>query len=236
MYITGSPIEYIDKMAFTGNLLLVVLKLTNTGLTTMPPLDLVKRRLLVLSLDCNQISIVPSAYFKGFDHLKEVSLQQNIIQTFPDMTPLSDTLVSIKLFDNQIQSITRSFYMTTFNQMERLHLGSNHISSFDYESFAAWPKLIQVGLGSNKITALPYVAQEHRNCTDDHLLFCFMYLADNPIRCDGRLASLIKQNVSLDDKCIKWSCRMTIRSIIRCASPPHLCGRMIGELSKPSFS
>ena len=218
-----------------GNWVLEIVEISETGLTIMPPLHPVKRRLMRLSLNRNKISVVPSTYFKGFDNILELNLEHNILHIFPDVTPISYTLRGLSLRENQIQIIPRDIYLTPFNHLQTLILDENQISSFDYKSVLAWPNLTNVALSFNKIRSFPDTSYKHRDCPDDSWWNCFLYLNDNPIDCDSRLASLIKQNISLGDKCIKLGCPLTIRSAIRCASPAHLCGRMISDLSKSSF-
>ena len=218
-----------------GNWVLEILEISETGLTIMPPLHPVKRRLMRLSLNHNKISVVPSTYFKGFDNIIELKLEHNTLHTFPDVTLISHTLRDLSLIDNLIQIIPRNIYLTPFNHLQTLILNKNQISSIDYKSILAWPNLTHVVLSFNKIRSFPDTSYKHGDCPDDFSWKCFLYLNENPLDCDSRLASLIKQNISLGDSCIKWGCPLTIRSIMRCASPAHLCGRMISDLSKSSF-
>ena len=218
-----------------GNWVLEILEISETGLTIMPPLHPVKRRLMRLSLNRNKISVVPSTYFKGFDNILELNLEHNILHAFPDVTPISHTLRYLYLRDNQMQIIPRNIYFTPFNRLQTLILDENQISSFDYKSILAWPNVTTVALTSNTIRSLPDTSYKHKDCPDNSWWKCFLYLNDNPIDCDSRLAGLIKQNISFGDNCIKWGCHLMICSAIRCASPAHLCGRMISDLSKSSF-
>ena len=222
-------------MAFVGSWALIYLGIEHAGLTTMPPLDPIKQHLKRLYLRHNCISVVPSAYFKGFDYLQEVFLPYNILNTFPEVTPLSHSLRHLRLGNNQIQDIPQYFYMTKFSYMNELSLPFNQISSFDYDSILAWPSLPKVVLQFNKIKLLPDIPQTQENCSQTFRGICLLNLSGNPIDCNCKAASIIQENATVYGRCIYLKCPLTISLLIRCASPPHLHGRMLTDLSKSSF-
>ena len=209
----------------------------HTGLNTMPPLDPVKKSLETLYLDYNNISVVPSVYFEGFECLVEVYLQFNYLHTFPDVTPLSRTLITLQLSHNKVQSIPHKFYTTMFLHMQLLRLESNHISEFDYDSISGWPELRNLYVGFNKITSLPDINNQHVNCSTMRRQECLFHLHPNPFHCNSRASSIVTQKVHYDDTII-LNCYINLNDIsrVRCASPPPLCDQLLLNLSKSIFS
>ena len=228
-----TPIEYIDNMAFIGICNLESVTIGTTGLTTMPPLDPVKGSILFLYLFENNISFVPSSYFNGFNSLQVLNLRQNFLHIFPDVTSLSYTLVHLEFDYNRINSIPRTFYMTKFLHLEKLLLYSNHIPTFDYEGISSWPKLNFLDLGINNITNLPDMRNQYNNCSTILRKKCSVKLFKNPIDCNGTSSATVFHIVNQSINHIIVNCFMRIQpKDIRCASPPHLCGRMLHNLSK----
>ena len=228
-----TPIEYIDNMAFIGILNLESVTIGTTGLTTMPPLDPVKGSILFLYLFENSISFVPSFYFNGFNSLQVLNLRRNFLHIFPDVTSLSYTLVHLDFNYNRINSIPRTFYITKFLHLEKLLLYSNHIPTFDYEGISSWPKLNYLELGINNITNLPDMRNQYNNCSTILRRKCLVLLFKNPIDCNGTSSATVSHIVKQSINPIIMNCFMLIQpKDIRCASPPHLCGRILHNLSK----
>ena len=195
------------------------------------PLGPVKRNIQFLYLSENNISFIPSPYFKGFNSLQQLDLHRNSLQIFPDVTSLSFTLVLLDLDYNRIISIPRKFFMTKFLRLEKLLLQSNKIPSFDYDSIAPWPKLSDIDLGMNDITSLPDIQDEYNNCSTILRIKCLMILYMNPINCSNMLSGTVSHIVKQRINPAILNCYMLINpKYIRCVSPPHLCVRMLHNL------
>ena len=226
-------ITYIDNMAFAGNWTLESIMIVYAGLTDMPPLGPVKRNIQFLYLFENNISFISSLYFKGFDFLQQLDLHRNSLQIFPDVTSLSFTLVLLDLDYNRIKSIPHKFFMTKFLRLEKLYLQSNKIPSFDYDSIAPWLKLNYIDLGMNDITTLPDIQDEYNNCSTILRIKCLVILYMNPINCSNMLSGTVSHIVRQSIYPTILNGYMLINpKYIRCASPPHLCGRVLHNLSE----
>ena len=88
--------------------------------------------------------------------------------------------------------------MTKFSHMTMLKLESSRISEFDYGSISAWPELTNLYLGSNNISSLPDINDQHENCSMMHRQKYVLILSPNPVDCDSRAANIIVQQVHLD--------------------------------------
>ena len=226
-------LEYIDNMAFRGNWNLESIAIAHTRLTTMPPLNPVKRNLQYLFLFHNSISFVPSLYFKGFYSLKHLDLRSNSLQIFPDVTSLSCTLVQLAFSYNCIETIPHTFYMTKFSHLEKLLLYSNHIPTFDYGTISSWPNLNHLDLAKNDITNLPDIQNQYNNCSTILRTKCSVLLYKNPINCNGTSFATVSHIIQHRKNPTIINCHMLIYpKYIRCASPPHLYGRVIRNLSE----
>ena len=100
-------ISFIEDHALAGLVQLEELKIMACGLTSMPPVSDVKDMLLVFYLHYNHISYVPCGYFRGFKKLHYLSLEDNWLTEFPDVTDLSSTLISLEVQPNSINPFSK---------------------------------------------------------------------------------------------------------------------------------
>ena len=198
---------------------------------SMPPLNPIKNSLKKLVLDYNNISRVPHGYFLGFKKLRMLCMCCNILQQVPDITPLHNTINYLCLGENNIMSISGVLNETTYLQLQYINLGANVIRIFDSGMMSFWPAMTTLLLTSNHITHLP-TSYPEKNCSGGSATSCALHFSWNPIHCGKAVKGIIGRRQD-GDLFIDWNCYISLLDLqyIFCASPVHLRGQNLGELS-----
>ena len=113
--------------------------------------------LKLLDFSGNEISILEKNVFQGLDSLTELELNSNLLNetslTSEIWIEVSDTLVNLDLYSNQISYLRENTFVS-FSRLERLYLGSNIISTIENGTFNGLTSLQILDLSRNRISVL----------------------------------------------------------------------------------
>ena len=129
---------------------LTKLHLIQNELTELPNLNkTIKTSLGRLSVRKNRISHVDVT---GYDNLKILSVAENLLLIFPNLSSIGDTLKVLKISYNHLTSVSEED-CSTLVKLKYLHLDGNLLEAFPgFRSIR--PNLVYMNITSNPITAL----------------------------------------------------------------------------------
>ena len=179
----GRPIRNIDIHAFECLQSLKYLYITHCQLTTAPPIHSLTKTLIVLNLKMNNITYIPSEYFRGFDLLERVVLIHNSITYLPEMYFLNRSLTLLHLDWNRLEDI-KPLYFVLFEKLKTLRLEHNFLTNLSFES-VMWQVMEYVNLGHNLVSTV----NPFRRMTKGKTI---INLTNNPFHCNQDLCWMAK--------------------------------------------
>ena len=227
MMIMDVSISFIEDHALAWLVQLEELKIMACGLTSMPPVSDVKDTLLVFYLHYNHISYVPRGYFRGFKKLHYLSLEDNWLTEFPDVTDLSSTLISLEVQTNSITRFPNWMLNVSMEKLDGIVIFENRIREFAPLILQYQRKLQSINMHLNNLTTVsPYngVARD---------LVTSVRIDGNPLHCDCSL-SWVERASRIEKNYITGNDGVVIGAIQysggQCKSPERLKGRSLTEL------
>ena len=182
-------------------------------LKSPPQLGPVKITLEILALTANKISSIDSGYFSGFEKLRTVHLNNNLLQSVPCLTSLHTLLEDLRLNYNRPKIVDGIYKSGTSIPLQRLKLSGNNIASFNVSVLLNMPNLSYLSLLKNNMMTL----SDPRPYFKGRIMW-----GGNPWHCDPSIA---------------WMPSMAMRrSKIFCESPPCLRGSDIKHMSNKNIS
>ena len=222
IFIYRRPIWDIHINAFQSLQNLQNFIITFCQLTEAPPKHPLSRTLRMLNLKANNITHIPSEYFRGFDMLEEINLGLNRLTSLPEMHYLNATLIKFMLTQNQVADIT-PLYFVPMVALRTLTLGYNNIKYISFEN-ATWPDMTILDLTHNLLTTIKPFRQVKEGTTK-------ILLEGNPFHCDSELCWLTNcMSMKIKDlSTIKVICSPNLRAKlmyydIYCKSPDERRG------------
>ena len=177
----------------------------------MPALEPVKGTLRHLSLIQNVIWQFSNSYFINYTQLDTLGLSRNELTYLPNFLWLEKSIWIIKISGNQIQSLDAISSHGCYKSLTYLDASSNLINYLNVSHLERFPKLLQLLLRENRLTAIEdYRAYFHGIIIELRL---------NPWHCDSKLAWMSGFNSS----------RLT------CHSPECFRGKFVSEISEHCF-
>ena len=132
------------------------LDISGNNLTTLPHLCTLMEYIHSFTAKYNKISSVRFGYFNDFRDLHEINLTGNRLGMWvePDLSPLTQTIRSIRLSGNPWGRVPVSLYKTTYPNVKALYLDVSQISYIPVEALRSWPKIILLSVRHNLIHCL----------------------------------------------------------------------------------
>ena len=160
------------------------LRLERCLLRRMPPICHVKDTLHTLIINGNSVANIPGGYFDDCDKLAVISLANNKLTHFPDVSPIHQSLTSLSVISNQISTIPIFMVENKFVSLKYLMVSDNKIHSFPPSLISTCPNMQEFFITNNNLHTLEKSAFEgkHSGVT--------VTLAFNPWSCDSALAWL----------------------------------------------
>ena len=171
-------------------------------MTKAPPIHPLSHTLRVLNLKANNITHIPSEYFRGFERLEKINLGWNRLTSLPEMHYLNATLIELQLRHNQVADIT-PLYFVPMVTLRLLMLNYNSIKYISFEN-TSWPEMALMDLKNNLLTTIKPFRQAKEGLTR-------ILLHGNPFHCDSELCWLAN--------CM--SMKITARSSIKVICSPN---------------
>ena len=215
------------------------LRLEWCQLRLMPPVvDSVKDTLVVLSVNGNKIASVHPNYFEGFTKLSAVYFADNHLLEIPDLRPISGTLRHLRLSGNNLTEISHFVYKKNFSILQDFIVYGNYISSIPMNVYSAWPIIRKISFRSNNLSSFD-LPKFLVNSTAK----IRMELGFNPWLCAPTLNLLIEMDTGLlqEPDGLRYQYPkldgvwIMDYPYMKCAEPPRLAGKWLGELSKFAF-
>ena len=167
----------------------------------------------------NNIKTIPSNYFIGLSHLKDLWLSENEIY---DIQPFAfynvPTLKKLFLEKNKLEIVTSQMF-AGLRKMEVLKLGKNFVHTVQLGSFANLKALRILSLAYNKLITLEMVVFEPKNYQSTVEL----RLHGNPLHCTRCLCWMMGSGA--------WM-KLRYQRKTRCNEPSRLAGRPWKSLCK----
>ena len=225
----NNPVISVEPQVFQGHPIRNF-KIKSSDLTSPVPLTDIKHTLVALSLTYSKIRFIPYHYFHGCRILSEVIFDYNQIASLPDLGYISDTLVCLSLWGNNINHVDFP-QNVTFATLEYLYLGSNGISFLDMRFLSRMPSLDFLDIRLNNITQLQN--PENLVISKNARLF----LSQNPWHCGINMAWMLNWNYTKHvGRAIVWAffANFTVIDIwkVKCHTPSNLQGILLMDTSK----
>ncbi|XP_053572722.1 leucine-rich repeats and immunoglobulin-like domains protein 3 [Bombina bombina] len=116
-----------------------------------------------LDLSHNRLSSIKASSMNHLHNLRELRLNNNELQTIPDLGPLSANITLFSLTNNKIDVILPE-HLTPYQSLETLDLSNNFITELKTASFPAL-QLKYLYINSNRITSVESGAFDHLSPT-----------------------------------------------------------------------
>ena len=185
-------IERIEIGGFCGAQQISRLLLHENKLTSLPSLCPLKCRLMLLSLNNNNIGLVNNDSFKGFKKLSKINLSSNNLIQSPHLHWIRHSLVTFDASVNDIQSLDMIQPFGIFEVLNLFSVTGNKIRHFNVSILRHMPKLMRFYITSNELshiddfrriydeaicsasssTASPIRTQRHTQILSVQHLFC----------------------------------------------------------------
>ena len=232
--VVNNVIDEIRHDAFFGLNKLAFLKIKQSNLREMPPLDTVKDTIQVLILYGNRITFIPQDYFEGFLVLRELILSQNRLIIFPEVRPVRNTLHMLRISHNNITSISSSIVDNVYPYLTEICLNGNKMMKIPTDVLSTWPNIRYFDIEGNQLSKLDEDVFGGFNGS----YYVQINLFRNPWRCDSALAWFTElstgKNIENPDfgppYGILGRVRFLFYTIIQCAEPEAYFGKMISNL------
>ena len=182
--VENNVIDEISHDAFFGLKKLAFLKIKQSKLCEMPPLDTVKDTIQVLILYGNRITFTPQDYFEGFLVLRELILSQNRLIIFPEVHPVRKTLQMLRISHNNITSISSSIVDNVYPYLTEICLNGNKMVKIPTDVLSAWPNIRYFDIEGNQLSKLD--EDVFGGFNGSYYVQINLFL--NPWRCDSALA------------------------------------------------
>ena len=169
-----------------------------------------KRSLLSLLLEENNIKTINNDYFKGFKKLRDLYLSANGLLQLPDLQWIGHSLVVFNAGSNDLSSIETFNKVGIFEQIQYIAVDDNSIQSINVSLLHQMPNLKIFNISMNILTYI-----------DDYRTFYCgeILLESNPWHCVAALSWMGEEDV-------------TFELGLTCATPDCLHGRHIVHMSK----
>ena len=145
-------LEHFDAGAFCNLRNISTLNLDTNQLQSPPELCLLKRSIVALLIADNNLSNLEKYFFEGYIKLKRIHLSNNKLVQLPDLHWIQHSITQIKASHNRIKSFDMFETDGLFEVLSYIHMGNNHIQTFNVDILRRMPKLRLLILNDNKLS------------------------------------------------------------------------------------
>ena len=164
---TFQELGRLTKLYLNNNMLTRLVRETFLGLVS----------LTYLNLQVNSIRAIEKSAFSGLYKLQQLYLNDNSLVTFPEITDMAGSLVTLHIYNNPTMTYMNASYLINFNSLREFHIyscllsgelnlpmlpslqtllaSSNRLTGISPNLFRGFNSLSNVDLNSNQFGKLP---------------------------------------------------------------------------------
>ena len=190
--IRNSGLQSVDSDAFTNLSALQDLMLINGSLTQPPPLQCIRKTLILLDLRSNYIAHIDKLYFAGCMKLATLSLERNLLSSMPDISYVVQTLTILNLSRNKLSG-TYLYFTVIFPRLQTIYLDFNYLTGFCMQQITYLPFVGLISLNGNNITLVGF---EYLQGWREVIV---LITNNNPLQCDRSWSNACKKHPTKPD-------------------------------------